>query len=394
MIDDLKIRKRLEDLAPSGFNASHIDTNYLIENYLCCSQFFQNNGDGTITVSKRNIGYLYFYGLIFWDLSGGFSFNVQALVEDKAVINGELVHVNRTSNGTFKINLLGTADVPTVYAEDANGAAGDLILMSFGGDSTDTDVYLDRLQSEQIYYIVRLKSSLAAANITGYTFINADGDVVGLEASGGSWIFNYDELQLNDIYFKTNNFANGTLNFTFTTVAKEGVTDAFNSTDFSIDVSCCGGNGGGSGYVIPPCEPSLAVGDVNGTEDIPINLNWWYDVLTENCEEQILKDTKISVVFHNFPKNLTLNDASYDFELGRWNFQSEYIYYDYETETFVTSLAYIKNGYVSIGAPKDFAGTWEIDGMYFYDECAFLKPSNKSSPILMYFVYFIMLGHS
>ena len=72
-----------------------------------------------------------------------------------------------TEYGMVDIRVFGTADSPSVLADDTSGLAGELILVNLGGESTHTDVELGREQSERIYYILSLQTDLSQVNISG-----------------------------------------------------------------------------------------------------------------------------------------------------------------------------------------------------------------------------------
>ena len=365
MIEDAQIMEQLRLEDPG---ATVIDAEYVIGKYLQGS--YTRNGDGTVTVAKANIGSLWLYGLIFWDSNISFSLRVSAYIQDRVTANGSEQIVDITSDGEFRVNILGTADVPTVYADDASGPAGEPILLNIGGNSTDTDPELGRVQSEELYYLMALndEAQLAAANMTGYAFVDAAGEIIGVDGGDGTWLFTYAEIQ-RQIFFRSSHYANGTVDFTFTSVAQEDGTRAFNSAPISIEVV---DTGVGPGEFPPPCDPSLALGDVNGTEDIPLVLDW-YDIVTENCEDGFDATDGISVVFHNFPKNFTISGSYYDFGAGEW-INGEWVgtgewissqegaFYNVNTDQWVVRMDDLRDGKVNIGAPEDFAGEWSFEG--------------------------------
>jgi hypothetical protein len=376
MIDDARIRQRLLDLN-SSLAPESLDANYLIENYL--EGIYTANGNGTVTVARANIAGLYFRGLIFWDLSGKWTLRLSALVEDSATIDGVLVKDTVTEYGKVDINVLGTADTPTAFANDTSGTAGDLILVHIGGESTDTDVQLGRNQSERIYYIMSLETDLSLVNISGFVFADAQGQVVGQEGGVGTWFFSYEDLQ-SAVYFKSDNFANGTLNFLFTTVAEEDETSATTSVPLSIEVNY----NPNPGVFDPPCQPSLDLDDINGTEDEAITIDW-YDELVENCEDGF-NDT-ISVIFRDFPKGWTLSGSYYNFQTGRWVTVGDVAYYDYISDKgdFIVSLDAIKNGRVSIGPPTHFSGTQMFHGKLEIMRC-YMKDVMFGSCLTIFYI--------
>ncbi|KAG7360730.1 PT repeat/fibro-slime domain containing protein [Nitzschia inconspicua] len=304
MIDDAQIRQRLLDLDPS-LDEGSLNATYLIENYLEGS--FVNNNNGTVTVTKGNIGGLFLRGLIFWDLSGKWKMRITALIRDEAMIDGVMVSDDAVTEGEVEITVLGTADIPTVTATDASGLAGELILVQLGGESTDTDLQLGRVKSETIYYFLSLETDVSTVNISGYVFTNANGELVGFESGEGSWFFTYEDLQ-QDIFLRTNYFANGTMSFLFTAVAAEDDTIASNSKNFEIDITY----NPGPGFMEPPC---------------------W-----------------------------TIGGAYYNNATGKWVTDGRVALYNYITNKgdFAVSLKSLRNGLVTIGAPEDFSGSKEF----------------------------------
>ncbi|KAG7357174.1 hypothetical protein IV203_001862 [Nitzschia inconspicua] len=349
MIDDAQIRQRLLDLDPT-LDEESLDATYLIEKYL--EGYFVNNGDGTVTVAKGNIGGLFLKGLIFWDLSGKWKMRMAALIRDEAMIDGVMVNDDAVTDGELEITVLGTADIPTVIAEDASGLAGELILVQLGGESTDTDIQLGRVKSETVYYFLSLETDLSTVNISGYVFTDADGGLVGFEAGERSWFFTYEDLQ-QDVFLRTNYFANGTLSFLFTAVAAEDNTIASNSKNFEIDITY----NPGPGSMEPPCEPTLTVSNEAGIEDELITLDW-YEMFSQDC----VNDT-VSVIFRDFPQGWTIGGAYYNNATGKWVTDGRVALYNYITDKgdFAVSLRSLKNGLVTIGAPEDFSGSQEFN---------------------------------
>jgi hypothetical protein len=89
------------------------------------------------------------------------------------------------------VELVGTADIPTVFADNITGHRK--ILINLGGETTDTDVALGREQSESIYYIV---SVIDLGILPGYRFIDANNKAVGFDGGTQSWILPYEEVKL------------------------------------------------------------------------------------------------------------------------------------------------------------------------------------------------------
>jgi hypothetical protein len=342
MIADAQIYQLLVDINPPG---TVIDTTLLLS-YL--SGVYTINADGTITVDPANMGGLLFSAALFWDSNIGFRLRAWALIEDRAVYsNGTVIAVTTTRQGQYTINLVGTADVPTVEAADAQGAAESLILMDFGGNSTDTDPALGRNQSESLYYIVSLREFTGIFNLSGWVFVDTQGKPVGFEGGNGTWIFTYEDI-LSDIYFFSDPYANGTASFTFTSISTEDGTRASNSTDFDIQLTSNQTCNQSSAFLClddPPCEPSLDLDNQTGVEDESIELLDWYDTLTINCVES--NDT-FSVVFENIPSGISLS--------------GEGVYLNEITGKYVVSGEALRSGGVFVSGPAHFAGFYTAQG--------------------------------
>ncbi len=111
-------------------------------------------------------------------------------MSDTATINGSATTHTKVESKSFQVQLVGTADVPTVYAEDVSGNTK--ILINLGGESTDTDVALGREQSESIYYIV---STIDLGILPGYGFIDANNGPVGFDGGTQTWILPYEDVK-------------------------------------------------------------------------------------------------------------------------------------------------------------------------------------------------------
>lgn len=336
MIDDAQIYQRLVDLNP---NATDYDVDLLL---IYLDGTYTNNGNGTITVKQGFTGGLLFDAILFWDSNESFRLEAWALIEDRALLNGIEVSVTTIVQGYFNVILIGTADVPTVEASPAEGGAGELILMDIGGNSTDSDPELGRNQSESLYYVMSLVDF--DGNLSGWVFTDANGNVVGFEGGGNTWIFPY-ETMLSDIYFKSDKYADGVATFNFTSIALEDGTNATNSILFDIEIfqnaTCEGSDCEGKE---PPCEPSLNLDNQTGLEDEDIVIDW-YDILTQNCEGS---DDTFSVVFNELPDGVTVTGKG--------------VFYNTATGYFVASGAGIRSGNVKVSAPEDFSGLYTIQG--------------------------------
>jgi hypothetical protein len=184
MIDDAKIRKRLQDLNPSAT----VDFNLLLS-YLVVGDgaYVSNPANQTITVyADRGAGFgsaaggLRFRGTLFWDSNVDFYIPFRARIRDQANLVAGPYIVETTQSGNFTINISGVADKPIVTARDVDGPGP--LLLDFNGTFNDTDPSLLRDQSEEIYYFI--EENLIVGNISEYSFVNATNHIVGYGAGG------------------------------------------------------------------------------------------------------------------------------------------------------------------------------------------------------------------
>lgn len=184
MIDDAKIRKRLQDLNP---NAT-VDFNLLLQ-YLDIGdgEYVSNPANQTITVyADRGKGFgsamggLRFRGTLFWDSNVDFMIPFRARIRDRANLIAGPYIVETVQSGNFSININGVADKPIVTARDVAGPGP--LRLDFNGTFNDTDPSLLRVQSEEIYYFI--EESLVVGNISEYSFVNGTNHIVGYGAGG------------------------------------------------------------------------------------------------------------------------------------------------------------------------------------------------------------------
>ena len=88
---------------------------------------------------------------------------MSAKIEEAAILDGERTVCTKMESRSFKVNVVDTADVPSVYADDVSGQC--LIPIDLGRERMDADVALGRDQSESLYFIV---STINAASLAGY----------------------------------------------------------------------------------------------------------------------------------------------------------------------------------------------------------------------------------
>ncbi|MEL6968003.1 MAG: type I secretion C-terminal target domain-containing protein [Pseudomonadota bacterium] len=242
----------------AGIGATVTDTADFIANHI--NGPFTDNGNGTITVAAGDLASVSFSAAAFPDSNRDFGVPVSVEFTDS---NG-LTTDSSVVNQTFNIDLVGDADLPTVFADNYTGNDDVLIAVNptgaeFGGTTTDTDVANGEGQSEDILYIV---SGLNDPDTPTLAFVDSAGDPVGLNNLDGTWLFTPAELA--DLHVRSVRGADGVANLTLTTVATENDGDvAQNSTPFTVTIN----NIPGPVVPIVPLPPIVTVSPMSTNED-------------------------------------------------------------------------------------------------------------------------------
>jgi hypothetical protein len=326
LITDAGIAVRLSNLSGSGTGLTKLVNNYLQ------GDFTYNEGVGTITVAPNKISTIALDATLFLDSNEDFSIPVSMLVRDSATINGQTETSETVEEGSLSVNLIGTADTPSVSAESAEGDAGVLIPLNLGGDTTDTDVALGRSQSEGIYYIL---TELPAQSTTSfeYTLVNAGGSVVGHDHEG-HWLLFPEDLPGLHILVPRNG---GTLAFRHSTVALENDGDmATNSIEFQVQVNA---TAGGLGNLTLPLPPTLEIGTTIGVEDTAVILN-----VSAFADPEDPTNPTVTIAIFDLPAGAQVNGATLNPFNNRW----------------VASADDVRSGRVTLTPPDDLGGD-----MYF-----------------------------
>jgi hypothetical protein len=121
--------------------------------------FSYNPANGEISVQPSDIVNMVLRPELFFDSNQDFSIPVTASLRDTAIIDGKTITVEKVESSSLSVNLVGEADVPTVFANSVAGNSDALLPIELGGETTDTDVALGRVQSESIYYIVHVDNT-------------------------------------------------------------------------------------------------------------------------------------------------------------------------------------------------------------------------------------------
>ncbi|MEP1443156.1 MAG: type I secretion C-terminal target domain-containing protein [Hyphomicrobiales bacterium] len=299
LIADAGIQGRLNELEVG--NAGNSDIDFFIDTYI--NGTFTNNGDGTITVLAADVDGVSFATEPFLDSNRDFSIPITGSFEDTDGTN----IVTGTSSGTFSINLIGDADVPTAVAEDASGVARTPIALNLSGEITDRDTELGEARSESIDYIISVDDN--PGNLL-FTFTDAAGNLIGTPLS--PTVYSISEAELPNLHLLANGGAvDSDLSFTLTSISREndGDLETF-SAPASFVVTVAPDPDGLMGDGDPPAAPSLGLNSaLSGTEDAGINLD--LSVTTE-------PGTQTGVVFSNIPAGVIVTGALFDPGTGNY----------------------------------------------------------------------------
>ena len=331
LIADAGIATQLANLPGAGTGLDKLVGTYI------SGTFAYDPAAGTITVQAADIAGVRLDGRLFLDSNQDFSIPVEALVRDTAIIDGIAVSVEKMESGrSVGVNLVGTADVPTVYASNAAGNSGTPISLTLGGTTTDTDVALGRTQSESIFYVLRTTNP-GSAPIFG--LVDSSGSIIGLDIGGGNFVLTPAEI--GDVRVITPGGIGGTIQMELTTVATENDGDrATNSTTLQVDIAPLTGSGPGTA----PLPPVVTVGVNNGNEDGSITLQ-----VTATAAPGDTTSPRVSVVISGLPAGADVTGAILlppvnPGDPPRW----------------VATAAAVNGGLVSIVPPHDFSGTMSV----------------------------------
>lgn len=148
LIDDAGIAVQLANLDGTGTGLTKLVNNFLSGN------FNYSESDGTVTAFIDDVGGMVLSEELFAFSNEDFVIPLTVLVRDSAVINGVTEIREELVSEEIFVNMIGVAEVPSVFAEDAIGQSLTNIPVTLGGDSTDLDALLGREESERFYFIV------------------------------------------------------------------------------------------------------------------------------------------------------------------------------------------------------------------------------------------------
>ncbi|MBI1386374.1 MAG: hypothetical protein GC150_15815 [Rhizobiales bacterium] len=345
LIADAGLAGRIVDLEGPGAGLDELVANHIT------GTFTYDAGAGTITVLAADLPGVTLAHELFLDSNEDFSIPVSALVRDTAFFpsSGTTVSVDKTETANFAVDLIGTADTPTVFVNEpvdgvtgrptVSGSSGTRLSIDLGGESTDTDVALGRAASEEVYYVIRVLNP-GTAPLLGFT--DGAGNIVALDNGDGTFLLSAAtpaalQALLADLHVVTPGGSVGTANLRLTTIAVENDGDtAQNSTDFDVVVTSTPGGGG-----TPPLPPSVTVGVSSGIEDDQAGIALNVTALPAPGDPS---NPSVAVMISNVPAGAQVIGALFNPDTGRW----------------VASAAAVNGGAVRIIPPENFSGTMQI----------------------------------
>jgi len=305
-----------------------------------------DSASGTLTVSEGEMSDIKLKADLFLDSNENFNIPVSAKIVDTALISGSTVFDELIQTGTFEVEIIGTADVPTVFV-DGLITGHSKIPISLGGATTDTDVALGRTLSEKIHYFIEAKEM---AGMTAFQFVNSGNNAVGFEGGSNTWFLTPDDVAAAEasggLFFASqdgwgsNSIDTPMASFELTSVATENDGDVATSTAV-FNVSFWE-PGPGNPNTIPPLAPIVTIGPNIGLEDTNLVMD-----LSAVNDPSDTTDPRISIVFfkESFPDGFKLSGAFYP---------------NLKTGHFVARAEDVMDGRVIFVAPKNFSGNVEL----------------------------------
>ncbi len=359
LIADASLAGRLAELPGAGTGLDKLVAGYISGtfDYYPTGATITVNGKslvvpaGGIVVLPANLSGVRLDNDLFLDTNVDFSIPVSALLEDN--VGGP----QKLETTILPVSVQGVADIPTVFAlnpdNDSNTADVDTfsplspIPLAFGGVTTDIDADrpgtpvgdgLGRVQSESIYYILRLTGTSGGAAPVFALINTSTGNPTGFDNGDGTYLVRPSELA--DLALITAQFAGApiTLNFEVTSVAIDDASLATSATNASFSLIVDPGAGGTAGT--PPPLPVVNVANLlNGTEDIsgPLAHPAWPVVTSD--------PTVLSTaVMLSVPVGATVTGATFNPVTSRW----------------VASADDFNFGLVRVQPPADFSGDMAV----------------------------------
>jgi hypothetical protein len=140
--------------ALAGLTGGDTSLDQLVNNYVEGDFQSFDSSTGILTATLEQAGTLSLAEELFVFSNQDFSIPISLLIRDSAEINGNTVVSEKTEQENLFYGMVGVAEIPTVFADDASGLSLSFIPVNLGGESTDEDVLFGREASESIYYII------------------------------------------------------------------------------------------------------------------------------------------------------------------------------------------------------------------------------------------------
>ena len=329
LIADAEIATRLAALPGAGTGLDKLVNTYID------GAFVYDSGAGTITVDAGDIAGVSLQTAPFLDSNVDFGIPVTALVRDTAVLSTGTVTTDKVESATYNVDLVGDADIPTAFANDASGLAFEYIELTLGGDNTDTDSDLGRAESEdELYYILEL---LNPADAPTFHLYDGSGNITGANLGNGQYLLTPD--QINDVFVRTAPGPGGEIRFDLTTHTVENDGDRAQSTA-NVELTVTVLPNGGTVPPTPPLPPSITVDPVGDNEDGSVTLS--ATVLADPLDPT---NPSITVIIGNLPPGTQVTgNAFLNPGTGEW----------------IASADDVNNGLVEINPPTNFSGDLEF----------------------------------
>jgi hypothetical protein len=347
LIEDAGIGARLDELDGDGSGLDKLVIFYL------SGEFVYDSDTGTIIAGPGDVAGIVLDERLFLDSNQDFGFGVSILIRDIAIIDGEEVIREDTVDNTISVDLRGDADIPTVFADDAEGLSLTRIPLNIGGASTDRDVELGRNASEHIYFII------TEVNAVGmdfqYIFVDSEGNTLGNDR-GGTYFLTEEDLgsgfgELN-IYTPRQN--DGVLEFNITTIALEddGSTIASESETFFVTFRP---------NLDDPVTGELAPEEPPDSEVLPqpptLNIGLVANGNNTGDEDNVFTLSVMALEDENETSNPVTTVTVSDLPEG---FVIQGAIFNPLTGAYSVDASKINSGGVAVVPPPDFSGTFEF----------------------------------
>ncbi|MEZ5800908.1 MAG: hypothetical protein R3D29_11195 [Nitratireductor sp.] len=319
-------------IADAGIGASVADVADFIANHV--NGTFTDNLDGTISVLPANLSGMSLDAGAFADSNRDFSIPVSVGFSD----TGQST-VTGTVSVSYAVDIVGVADIPTVFAGDYSGTTGTPVAVNptgsgirwndngYGCFTWQSAVGSHPLHRQQSRRDARAQSCLCRCNQRRAGWLQQQ-----------QWHRTLRPSDLVNLGVTAAPGSSGAVTLTLTTVATENDGDvATNSTTFDVAF----GTGPGAGVIPTPLPPLVTVNPMSVNEDGTIALD--IQVAKDPLDPSV-PDPFITVVLNGIPADATVSGAFFNPINGTW----------------VTDAATISAGGISVTPADDWSGVINI----------------------------------